>query len=154
MNVTEQPLWSERLHEAGFRLTEPRSLVVEILRQTEQHLSAEEIYLKALRMNPSVGLTTVYRTLDLFNTIGILQKFDFGDGKSRYELINNPQKKEHHHHLICVHCKKIIDYTDFLAEELELMNRTEEELSRRHRFSITHHTVDFYGLCHKCKAKK
>ena len=149
----KQPLWHERLHKSGFRLTGPRELVVDILSQTDQHLSAEEIYLKALRMNPSVGLTTIYRTLDLFTGIGVLQKFDFGDGKARYELINNPQKKEHHHHLICVECNKIIDYTDFLTEELDLMNRTEQELSRRHRFHITHHVVNFYGICQKCRDK-
>ena len=146
--------WQERLHEAGFRITVPRETIIDILNRTAKHLSAEEIYISALKQNPSIGLTTVYRTLDLLSNIGVLQKFDFGDGKARYELINNPKKKEHHHHLICVQCNTVIDYTDFLQEELELMQKTEEELSSRHDFTITHHTVDFYGLCRKCRRKQ
>ena len=147
----KEPWWYQRLHDAGSRLTMPRESILQILSDTSEHLSAEDIYLKALRVNPSIGLTTVYRTLDLFHQIGIVQRFDFGDGKARYELTNNPQKKEHHHHLICMRCKKIIDYSNFIKEELELMNKTEKELSKKHHFHIMHHVIDFYGLCGKCK---
>jgi Fur family ferric uptake transcriptional regulator len=129
----------------------PRESIIQILSDTSDHLSAEDIYLRALKTNPSIGLTTVYRTLDLFHQIGIVQRFDFGDGKARYELTNNPQKKEHHHHLICMRCKKIIDYSNFIKEELELMNKTEKELSKKHHFNIMHHVIDFYGLCEKCR---
>ena len=143
-----------RLYEAGFRLTHPRELIIHILRDTEEHLSAEDIYVKALKKNPSIGLTTVYRTLDLFIQIGVVQRFDFGDGKARYELSKSPLKKEHHHHLICIKCKNIIDYTDFLKEELELMTKTEKKLSKKHGFHITHHVVDFYGYCEKCQGSR
>ena len=154
MDSKNKKSWGDQLHEAGYRLTGPRELVFTILSNTTEHLSAEEIYIRALKTNSSIGLTTIYRSLDLLHTIGMLQKFDFGDGKARYELINNPRKKEHHHHLICIQCKKIVDYTDFLAEELELMKKTEQELSKRHRFNISHHTVDFYGTCKACESKK
>lgn len=143
--------WQKRLFNAGFRLTHPRGIVIDILRNTEKHLSAEDIYVKALGVNPSIGLTTVYRTLDLFTQIGVVQKFDFGDGKARYELTNNPQKKEHHHHLICMRCKTIIDYTNFMQEELKLMEMTEKELSKKHNFQIMHHIIHFYGICEQCQ---
>lgn len=143
--------WNQRLHDAGFRLTNPREIVINILSKTSEHLSAEDIYILALKVNPSIGLTTVYRTLDLFNQIGVVQKFDFGIGKARYELTHNPQKKEHHHHLVCMRCKTIIDYTNFLREELELMKKTEKELSKKHNFIIMHHVIDFYGLCEECQ---
>ena len=142
--------WQNRLNDAGFRLTSPRGLVMTILRQTSQHLSAEDIYIRAVSLNSSIGLTTVYRTLDLFTQIGVVQKFDFGDGKARYELTYNPQKKEHHHHLVCMKCKSIVDYTDFIKEEIELMKKTEKALSDKYRFKIIHHTIHFYGLCEKC----
>ncbi len=145
------PWWSQRLHDAGFRVTNPRETVIAVLRRTEKHLSAEDIYVSALKENPSIGLTTVYRTLDLLHQIGVVQKFEFGDGKARYELIHNPQKKEHHHHLVCMHCKTIIDYTNFMKEELELMNKTEKQLSKKHNFKILHHTISFYGICEKCQ---
>lgn len=143
--------WQNRLFNAGFRLTNPRALVMSILRQTNEHLSAEDIYRKALGMDPSVGLTTVYRTLDLFYQIGVVQKFDIGDGKTRYELTNNPLKKDHHHHLICQRCKSIIDYTDFMNEELEFMKKTENALSARYQFDISHHIIHFYGICSQCR---
>ncbi len=145
------PWWQEHLCNSGFRLTNPREIIIGLLRNTDKHLSAEEIYLKAVQVNPSIGLTTVYRTLDLFSQIGVVQKFDFGDGRARYELTNNPLKKDHHHHLVCVKCKTIIDYSDFIQEELELMNRTEKELSQKYQFTIMHHTIHFYGICHKCR---
>lgn len=143
--------WQHRLNNAGFRLTNPREAVINILKATDKHLSAEDVYVQALTVNPSIGLTTVYRTLDLFTRIGVVQKFDFGDGKARYELTSNPSKKDHHHHLVCMNCKSIIDYTDFLHEELELMKKTEKALSRKHNFKIAHHTVHFYGFCDQCR---
>ncbi|MBN1780234.1 transcriptional repressor [bacterium] len=134
----------------GFRRTHPRELIMKILKETDKHPSAEDIYIQALNVNPSIGLTTVYRTLDLFVQIGAVQRFDFGDGKARYELTDNPPEKEHHHHLICMKCKSIVDYTDFMKEELELMKKTEDALSTQHQFKIVHHTVHFYGYCRKC----
>lgn len=145
------PWWQNRLYDAGFRITNPRELVMGILTGTDKHLSAEDVYIQALRINPSIGLTTVYRTLDLFTQIGIAQKFDFGDGKARYELTSNPSKKKHHHHLVCMKCKSIFDYSDFMKEEVELMKKTENALSRKHHFKITHHTIHFYGVCEKCQ---
>ena len=143
--------WQKHLYNTGFRLTNPREIIINILHNTNKHLSAEDIYIKALKINPSVGLTTVYRTLDLFTQIGVVQKFDFGDGKARYELTNNPKKMNHHQHLICIKCKTIIDFTDFMNEELELMNKIEKSLSQKHHFKIMHHTVHFNGLCEKCQ---
>ncbi len=145
------PWWRQRLCDYGFRLTNPRQVIISILRNTEEHMSAEEIYIEAIKINTSIGLTTVYRTLDLFSQLGVVQKFDFGDGRARYELANNPLKKDHHHHLVCVKCKTIIDYSDFVNEELDLMNKTERALSKKHNFTILHHMIHFYGICGKCR---
>ncbi|MBN1999925.1 transcriptional repressor [candidate division KSB1 bacterium] len=143
--------WQEHLCYLGFRLTVPRKIVINILKETEKHLSAEDIYVKALKINPSIGLTSIYRTLLLFTKINVVQKHDFGEKKARYELINNPLKKEHHHHLICTRCKTVIDYADFMKEEVELMTKTENKLSKKYHFKIIYHTVHFYGLCVKCQ---
>ena len=144
------PGWNKNLQNANFRITGPRKIIITILSNTDKHLSAEDIYLAALKVNPSIGLTTVYRTLDILQQIGLLQKFEFGDRKARYELINNPQKKQHHH-LVCMHCNTVIDYNDFINEELKLMEKTKNELSHKYHFKIRHHTVHFYGLCKKCQ---
>jgi Fur family ferric uptake transcriptional regulator len=143
--------WQKSLYSTDFRLTNPRKIIINILSDTDKHFSAEDIYIKALKVNPTIGLTTVYRTLELFNRSGIVRKFNFGDGKARYELTNNPKKKKHHHHLICSKCKTIIDYADFMNDELDLMNKTEKALSEKHNFKIMSHTIHFYGLCEKCQ---
>ena len=143
-----------RLHDAGYRLTTPREIILSILSRTDRHLSAEDIYLKAVKETPQAGLTTVYRTLDLLNRIGMVQRIDFGEKKARYELSGDFHPKEHHHHLVCVRCKNIVDYSHFLEEEIQLMQKTEKELSRRHNFKIMHHAIHFYGVCGRCLKKE
>ncbi len=142
--------WKHRLQRHGSRWTTPRRAVLELLSGTSRHMSAKEIYASLSRMYPAIGLTTVYRTLDLLERMGMLQKLSFGSGESRFELTSE-EKETHHHHLICTKCGKIIDYTDFLDEELELVKKTEEELGRKHGFKITDHNIEFYGLCPKCR---
>jgi len=113
-------------------------------------LSAEDIYGKIHDRHPNVGPTTIYRTLDMLVQAGLVFKFDFGDGKARYELREGPKGAHHHHHLVCTSCKRIIDYTDFIDEELELLKRTEVGLSKRYGFRIEDHLIQFYGLCAEC----
>jgi Fur family ferric uptake transcriptional regulator len=146
------PPWLQRkFRGCGYRITVPRQAILDVLSNTTEHLSAEEIYLKVHKIHPSIGLTTVYRTLELLIKTGIVFKFDFGDGRARYELSENPKGIGHHHHLVCTGCSRIIDYTDFINEEIELLKRTEKELSKKYKFKITNHMIQFYGLCEKCK---
>ena len=145
------PWWEPRFQEAGFRLTMPRQAILEVLSNTEEHLSAEEIYLAVHKIYPNVGLTTVYRTLELLVDMGLVFKFDFGDKRARYELSQGPMSKKHHHHLVCTNCGRIIDYTDFIDEEKELLRRTEAGLSKKYNFKITNHLIQFYGLCEECQ---
>lgn len=134
----------------GYRLTIPRQAILDVLSKTTEHLSAEEIYLRVHKTYPAIGLTTVYRTLELLVQTGIVFKFDFGDGRARYELSEGPKNIGHHHHLVCTGCGRIIDYTDFVDEEIELLKRTERGLSRKYNFKITNHLIQFYGLCDRC----
>jgi Fur family ferric uptake transcriptional regulator len=118
--------------------------------RTSKHLSAKDIYAALYRMYPGIGLTTVYRTLDLLVRMGLINKFTFGDGPSRYEYMSE-DKKGHHHHVVCSKCGKIIDYSDFLDDELELVNKTEKHLSEKYNFKVFGHSIEFYGLCEKCQ---
>lgn len=144
------PWWHGRFQDAGYRLTLPRQAILGALSRTSKHLSAEEIYLSVHRLYPAVGLTTVYRTLELLVRLGIISKFDFGDGRSRYELTTSRQRK-HHHHLICSRCGRVIDYTDFIDEETEVFGKIERVLSQKYNFKIHNHQLHFYGLCDKCQ---
>jgi Fur family ferric uptake transcriptional regulator len=152
--VKTQESWQQRLRAEGFRLTTPRREILTVLNGNDGHLSAEDIYIQVHENNPAIGLTTVYRTLDLLAQLGFVFKFDFGDGRARYELMEKYSPKDHHHHLICSGCKKIIDYTDFISEELELIRKTERALSEKHGYTINDHMMQFYGLCDKCRKEE
>ena len=141
--------WHGKFKGCGYRITIGREAIFEVLTNTKGHLSAEEIYLKVHEKYPSIGLTSVYRTLDLLANMGMLSKFDFGDGRARYEMLDN--EKNYHHHLVCTKCKRIIDYTDFIDDEVELLKKTEKGLSEKYNFEIKSHFLQFCGLCSDCK---
>ncbi len=146
--------WQERFRGAGFRLTVPRQAILGVFSNTGGHLSAEDVYLKIHKTYPDVGLTTIYRTLDLLVQMGLLFKFDFGDGRARFELFQGPKGMRHHHHLVCTSCGRVIDYTDFIDDEIELLNQIEKGLTEKFNFKITNHLIQFYGLCDRCQNKK
>jgi Fur family ferric uptake transcriptional regulator len=153
-NRTGLPWWHGKFRGCGYRLTMPRKAILDVLSKTSKHLSAEDIYLEVHKTYPAIGLTTVYRTLELLVQAGLIFKFDFGDRRARYELSEGPKSIGHHHHLVCTGCGRIIDYTDFIDEEIELLKRTEKGLSKKYNFKITNHLLQFYGLCDKCQNKK
>lgn len=145
------PWWSGKIRGCGYRLTIAREAILDILTRSTEHLSAEDVYLKVHKAYPNIGLTTVYRTLELLVQLGLVFKFDFGDGRARYELSEDPKGARHHHHLVCNSCGRVVDYTDFIDEEIELLNQTEKGLSQKYNFNITNHLIQFYGLCDKCR---
>jgi len=151
---TGPPWWHGKFKGCGYRLTVPRQAILNVLSMTSKHLSAEDVYLAVHKVYPAIGLTTVYRTLELLVQGGMVFKFDFGDGKARYELCEGPGGIGHHHHLVCTGCGRIVDYKDFIDEEVDLLKRTEKGLSKKYNFKITNHLIQFYGLCDKCKSKK
>ncbi len=146
--------WYGEFRDYGYRITIPRQTILQVLDESKEHLSAEDIYLKVHNIYPAIGLTTVYRTLEILVNMGLIYKFDFGDGRARYELSSGSRKAFHHYHLICTECGRIINYTDFIDEELELVKKTEKELSKKYNFKIKNHTIQFYGLCDRCANNK
>ncbi|MDA3792090.1 MAG: Fur family transcriptional regulator [Elusimicrobia bacterium] len=135
----------------NFRWTNPRRDLVNIFTK-EEHLSADEAYMKVKQKNPEIGVATVYRNLDFLTERGILNRFRFGDVKARYEL-RDLEKENHHHHLICESCGKIINYSEFVQREKKLINAMEKELSEKHGFQINSHQLHFYGICKDCRDK-
>jgi Fur family ferric uptake transcriptional regulator len=143
--------WRHRFQAHVTRWTVPREAILNLLmNRSSKHMSAKEIYASLYRMYPGIGLTTIYRTLDLLVRAGLINRFTSGDGQNMYEF-KSEEKKEHHHHLTCIQCGKIIDYSDFVEEELEFIKKIEESLARKHNFNVLGHNIEFYGLCDKCK---
>ena len=148
--MQETHKWRHRFKGHACRWTMPREAILEFLSRSSTHMSAKEIYASLHKSYPRMGLTTVYRTLDLVARMGIITKLTLGDGQSRYEF-KSRKKEEHHHHLICSKCGKIIDYSEFLDEELKLVRKTEERLAKKYNFKILDHNIEFLGICEKCK---
>ena len=146
--------WQGKFRGCGYRFTVPRGAILEVLSSTSKHLSAEEVYMAVHKNYPHVGLTTVYRTLELLAQMGLVFKSDFGDGRARYELSEGPKGERHHHHLVCTKCGRVIDYTEFIDDEVELLENTEKGLSKKYNFDIKDHLIQFYGVCDRCKGKK
>ncbi len=140
----------DKLGEKNFKLTNQRKVVFEILnKKQEDHLSPEEIYEHIKDIYPEIGLATIYRTLQLFEEIGLVYKLNFDDGCYRYEILSQNDKEIHqHHHLICKKCGKIIEVKE------DLMNSLEEIIEKQYNFEIKNHIVKFTGICSQCRNKE
>ncbi|MCK5706822.1 MAG: transcriptional repressor [Candidatus Aureabacteria bacterium] len=143
--------WEGRFRGCGYRWTLSRQAIIEALSSTSDHMSAEEVYNAVQKKHSSIGLATVYRTLEILVGMAVVLSFDFGDKRARYELAERFSKKDHHHHLVCNDCGKVVEYTEFIGDEIELLNKTEKGLSKKYNFKIDNHVIQFYGLCKKCQ---
>jgi Fur family ferric uptake transcriptional regulator len=133
----------EKLLENKYRLTPQRKSVLLALAGSRrgEHHTAECIYNMAKKNCPQIGLATVYRTLELFCRLSIVQSMVMEDGKSLYEL----KRDRSHHHLICLSCGTIME-TDLNYEEIPLPGRPD--------FKVISSSVHFFGYCAKCHEAK
>jgi Fur family ferric uptake transcriptional regulator len=140
---------NQTFKEYGYRLTVPRQAILAALSKASKHFSAEELYHAVHKKYPAIGMATVYRTLDLLCQIGLILKFEFGDGLSRYELAVGPDER-HHHHLVCTTCSRVIDFSELVEEETRVTKELEKVLAKKYTFKIDTHQIHFLGLCEKC----
>lgn len=142
INLTEL---RQIFHDRQYKLTPQRQIILQtFLDHQDQHLSAEDVLTLVRKLAPEIGMATVYRTLELLSDLDILQKMEFGDGRSRYE-INQTANAHHHHHLICLNCGKVREFEDDLLEALE------NAIARKSNFKIVDHQLKFYGYCQECQ---
>ena len=138
-------VFKEQLKQKGCKLTTQRRAVLDtLLANQDKHLSTEEIYSFVKQKYPEIGLATVYRTVLLFEEMGIVDRLNFDDGCSRFEL-SSEQEKHHHHHLICEKCKRVFEV------ENDLLTEIEEHIEEKYQFKVNNHNVMFYGVCKDCK---
>jgi Fur family ferric uptake transcriptional regulator len=135
----------EKLQEKDYKLTPQRKIIIEtLLEHADKHLSAEDVYNLVKVKSPDVGLATVYRTVELLAELSVLEKLDFGDGRSRYEF---SEEVHHHHHLLCVNCGKVLEMDEDLLESVE------RRIYKAKGFKVLDHQVKFFGLCVDCQKK-
>ena len=135
------------LQEKDYKMTGQRKEILQIFldQPSQHHLSAEDVHLILRNKKSEIGLATVYRSLELLASLGILLKIDFGDGCSRYELNTTDPNSHCHHHLICLKCRKVIEFDEDKLDELE------HTIAERSGFKIINHEVKFFGYCKECR---
>ena len=127
----------------GLRMTEQRRVIARVVAEAYDHPDAEELYRRAVSVDPHISIATVYRTVRLFEESGILERHDFRDGRSRYEEV-----PEHHHdHLIDMKTGKVVEFVD---EEIE---RLQNEIAKRLGYKLVDHRLELYGIPLDDKAK-
>lgn len=135
----------KQLHGASYKLTPQREATVMVLLENEEdHLSAEDVFLLVKEKAPEIGLATVYRTLELLTELKIVDKINFGDGVSRYDLRQEGASR-FHHHLICLECGKV----DEIQEDL--LGDVEKIVESRYGFNVKDHWLTFHGVCKRCR---
>lgn len=140
----EKEIFLEHIQKAGLRRTAQRDLILEIFLRTEDHLTSEDLYWLVQKDDPTVGHTTVYRTLKLLTEAGLAREVRFGDNKTYYE---HHFKHEHHDHMICTECGKVIE---FFSQGIETL---QDEMADKFGFRLSHHSLRMWGVCTECQAK-
>lgn len=123
------------------RFTKARNAVLKVLSSTKDHLSVEEIFYRAKKFHPGIGLATVYRTVELLKREGFLRPIKIG-GLSKYEWL--PPKKEHAH-LICISCGNIFDIKG------DILDKVIKTIKSHKNFEVKFVELNVYGICEKCK---
>ncbi|KQW31916.1 Fur family transcriptional regulator [Rhizobium sp. Root274] len=122
--------------ERGMRMTEQRRVIARILEDSDDHPDVEELYRRSSKIDAKISISTVYRTVKLFEDAGIIERHDFRDGRSRYETV----PEEHHDHLIDLKTGTVVE---FHSPEIEAL---QERIAREHGFRLVGHRLELYGI--------
>jgi Fur family ferric uptake transcriptional regulator len=120
----------------GMRMTDQRRVIARVIAAASDHPDVEELYRRASAVDPNISISTVYRTVKLFEDAGIIERHDFRDGRSRYE----PAPEEHHDHLIDLRTGRVIE---FRSEEIEEMQR---QIAEKLGYRLVDHRLELYAL--------
>jgi len=126
----------EQCAEKGMRMTDQRRTIAQVMEAAEDHPDVEELYRRASAIDPRISLSTVYRTLNLFEEAGLVNRHDFRDGRARFE----PIPDEHHDHLIDIRSGKVIEFRN---EEIEAI---QEVIAKRLGYKLVDHRLELYAV--------
>ncbi|MEX0345336.1 MAG: Fur family transcriptional regulator [Rhizobiaceae bacterium] len=129
------PDYESVLRDAGVRITRPRKIILKILAERDDHPDAMAIFRRAVRLDDSISLSTVYRTMKLLEDRGAIQRHAFQGGPSRFE----PADSEHHDHLIDLDTGDVIEFHSEKIEQLQ------DEIAKSLGYEIVHHRLELYG---------
>ena len=149
MTIPEKELSERRNIEAlcvakGMRMTEQRRVIARVLAGSEDHPDVEELYRRCAKVDDRISISTVYRTVRLFEDAGIIERHDFRDGRARYEQMPDT----HHDHLINLRTGEVIE---FQSEEIEAL---QAEIARRLGYRLVDHRLELYAVPLDEKSKR
>jgi Fur family ferric uptake transcriptional regulator len=140
--VSDAEALAHRLRAESRKITGPRRALLQLLAAEKHPVSIRELH--RLMRNTSCDLATIYRSLKMLERLGIVKRFDFGDGVARYEL-QRDHDGGHHHHLICTGCAKVVEIQDCFPSELE------KRIASGNGFTRISHKLEFFGICPECQ---
>jgi Fur family ferric uptake transcriptional regulator len=136
-----RPDYERELRRAGVRITRPRQVIIDLLGKMKDHPDAMEIYRRAIAVDPTISLSTVYRTMKLLEGFGAIHRHAFEGGPSRFENASG----EHHDHLIDIETGDVIEFKSDRIEQLQ------QEIARELGYDIVHHRLELYGRRRKVR---
>ncbi|TET17587.1 MAG: transcriptional repressor [Dehalococcoidia bacterium] len=132
------------LSSAGLRMTNQRTLILNIISRGHGHLDADEVYRQAREKQPRLSLSTVYRTLRRLKELGLVEELHFDEAHHHYEVKSSVE----HHHLACLGCGKVVEFKCLLSQKMK------ENIGHEKGFEVTGAQVWMTGYCSKCRQKK
>jgi Fur family transcriptional regulator, ferric uptake regulator len=145
IGAEERLILEDYLRERGQKMTRPRETVLEAFLKLERHVTAEELFAAAQRLDPSIGQATVFRTIKLLADAGLAREACPDEGARRYE---HSYKHEHHDHLVCLGCGAIVEFKDPAIE------RAQDAIYVKYGYRPSNHRLELEGYCPVCAKKK
>jgi Fur family ferric uptake transcriptional regulator len=145
MKTEPQKVLQQFLESKGLKFTKQRQEILAYLLKTTKHATAEQIYRDLNKQDPSLGRATVFRTLNLLEGSGFVDKISFPDGRQGYE---HKFSRPHHDHLICVECSEVIEFSNPVIERLQ------DRIAREYDFELSWHRHEMFGRCPKCRKNR
>jgi len=138
----EMSVLTGRLRGQSRKITGPRQAILEILRRHPHPMTNREIL--AAMPRGRCNLATIYRAMHLLGGMGMVKRFDFGDGAARFELVGEDDDG-HHHHLVCTRCAEVIEIDECFLREME------SRIGAANGFKAVTHKLEFFGICPACQ---
>lgn len=126
----------ELIADRGMRMTDQRRVIARVIEDSSDHPDVEELYRRSSSIDPNISISTVYRTVRLFEDLDIIEKHEFRDGRARYEAIPD----EHHDHLIDLRSGQVIEFRNPRIEALQ------EEIARELGYQLVDHRLELYAV--------
>ena len=118
----------------NIRMTSQRQIIIQVIEESDDHPDVDQLYLRAVELDNTISIATVYRTVKLLEEAGLIERLEFGDGRSRYE-----EAGEHHEHLVDIETGEV---HEFYNEELETLKT---EIAREMGYDLIDHRLELYG---------